>query len=67
MSPEIRNGEKYSFSSDVYSFGLMAAEYFSPNAHQIIKEANDKHEGSVLDHYSNSVLMMIQCVAHLSI
>lgn len=48
MSPEIRNGEKYSFSSDVYSYVLMAAEYFSPNAHQIIKEANDKHERSVL-------------------
>lgn len=53
MPLEIRIGEKYSFSADVFSFGLMTAEYFSPDAFRVIKEANDKHERPVLDIIAN--------------
>lgn len=53
MAPEIRNGEKYSFSTDVYSFGMIAVEYFSPNAHRIVSEANEKHDHPVLDFISD--------------
>lgn len=49
MSPEIRNCEKYSFSTDVFSFGVLACEYFSSDSHKIIKEANEKHERPVLE------------------
>lgn len=59
-SPEILCSEPYSFS-----FGLMASEYFSPDAHRIIREANEKRARPSLDFIPDSRLRSLLVRLHL--
>lgn len=40
-SPEILNGEKFSFSTDVFSFGMLLVDIISPDDHMAIRENGD--------------------------